>query len=97
MDAWLRVPGAWVVDHGARVHGTRDGCYVVCTCGFQSQVTGSVDNSCLALVDHLQRCVRAGAQVRYGEGGGESGVREPRRPLHPLGSASADADVTRSA
>ena len=95
----MQVPGARVVGHRARVLGNGEGSFALCTCGFQSQVTASVDNSCLALVDHLQRVVRDGAEVRYGGDGGEAGVREPRRPLRPLGSASAsvDEDLSRPA
>lgn len=88
----MQVPGARVTGHRARVRGNREGSFALCTCGFQSQVTASVDNSCLALADHLQRAVRGGAEVRYEGDGGASGVREPRRPLQPLGSASAPLD-----
>lgn len=92
--------GARVVGHRARVHGNVGGSFVLCDCGFQSRVIASVDSSCLALVDHLQSVVRLGAEVTSGEDGGEAGVREPRRPLYPLGSASAAVEcdnVTRSA
>jgi len=99
MDAWMREPGAWVVGHHAVVHGDAEGTSAVCTCGWASAFTAVIDRSCTALVDHLQAVVRAGAPVMRGDDG-TAGMREPRRPLRPLGSAGAEAPLeeeTRSA
>ena len=87
----MREVGAYVIGHRARVRGGSEGSYASCPCGWQSQVTGSVDNSCLALVDHLQQQVRYGARVARGDDG-TAGVREPRRPLRPAGTAGAVVD-----
>ena len=87
----MRVPGARVLGHSAVVRGDRTGSYCLCSCGYRSQVRGVLDASCLALTQHLQDSVRRGAPVTYGEDGGESGVREPRRPSPPPGSLSAEA------
>ena len=82
-------PGAWVVGHRVRIHGGAERSFALCSCDWQSRVTASIDNSCLALVDHLQRAVRRGAAVMKGDEG-TAGDREPRRPLRPLGTAGAE-------
>jgi hypothetical protein len=92
VDDWMQTPGAWVLGHRAVVRGSEGDCRAVCTCGYQSQVTASLDNTCFVLVDHLQQAVRGGAKV-MGRDDGPSGVREPRRPLRPLGSSGAELDV----
>lgn len=88
----MRTPGAWVLGHRAQVTRSDAGTAAVCSCGYVSLQTASLDNSCLSLVDHLQGAVRAGARVMRGDDG-LAGVREPRRPLRPLGSADAALDA----
>ncbi len=92
VDAWMKEPGAWVVGHHAVVRGDAQGTFAVCSCGWSSSFTAVIDRSCTALVDHLQAVVRAGAPVMHGDDG-TAGVREPRRPLRPVGSAGAEAPV----
>lgn len=93
MDAWTDLPGARVDGHRAVVRGSAESSQVECECSYRSSPSPTVERSCQLLVDHLQQVVRFGAAVLFeGEEGGAAGVREPRRPLSPLGSLDAFAE-----
>ena len=78
--------------HQGSVRGTGDAAQASCTCGYPFTPQASVQGACLALAHHLQAAVRDGARVIPGDEG-LAGVREPRRPLMPLGSSTVELDA----
>ncbi len=91
----MHQPGAWVEGHRGAVRWHSLVSQVSCSCGHRLAAQPSVQGACLVLVQHLQSAVRDGARVvRDGDDdGGQAGVREPRRPMPPLGSGTVELDI----
>lgn len=88
----MREPGARVEGHQGLVRRSGATARVACACGYPFTPQATVQGACLALAQHLQGAVRDGARVIPGDEG-LAGVREPRRPLTPLGSATVELDA----
>lgn len=88
----MREAGAWVEGHRGSVRARGQTVQALCACGYPFAQQASIQGACLALVQHLQGAVRNGAKVLPGDDG-PAGVREPRRPLAPLGSGSVELDL----
>jgi hypothetical protein len=91
VEAWMRQPGARVMGHRAVVRNATSTALPICECGYPFIPQPTLEGGCLAVSQHLVAAVRDGAVV-VTDDDGLAGVREPRRPRSPLGSASAEVD-----